>query len=313
MLVIIAALVGVLAYSQSRPQSDHVSGFIEADEIRVASRVGGRVAKTLVREGKRVMRGDPLIELEPYDLLHRQAEAKAKRDELAATLAKLKAGPRKQEIAAAQARLDAAAASTQLAQITYERVKSSSESRATSATELDEAVAALKNATAQENARRQELDELKEGTRPEEIAEAEAALAAADASLAQMNEQVKELTIVAPVDGVVEALDIQPGDMVAANAPVLSLLDTSNIWVRAYIPENRMNVRPDDKVTITVDSFPGRTFTGHISFIARQAEFTPNNVQTPEERSKQVFRIKATLDEGLDVLRPGMAADVRRK
>jgi HlyD family secretion protein len=312
-LVIIAALVSVLAYSQSRPQSDHVSGFIEADEIRVASRVGGRVAKTLVREGKRVMRGDPLIELEPYDLLHRQAEAKAKRDELAATLAKLKAGPRKQEIAAAQARLDAAAASTQLAQITYERVKSSSESRATSATELDEAVAALKNATAQENARRQELDELKEGTRPEEIAEAEAALAAADASLAQMNEQVKELTIVAPVDGVVEALDIQPGDMVAANAPVLSLLDTSNIWVRAYIPENRMNVKPDDKVTITVDSFPGRTFTGHISFIARQAEFTPNNVQTPEERSKQVFRIKATLDEGLDVLRPGMAADVRRK
>ncbi|MBC8107424.1 MAG: efflux RND transporter periplasmic adaptor subunit [Anaerolineae bacterium] len=310
-LVIIGVLVGVLLYSQSRPQSDHVSGFIEADEIRVASRVGGRVAKTLAREGERVKRGDPLIELEPYDLLHRQAEAKAKRDELAAKLAKLKAGPRRQEIAAAQARVDAAAASTQLARITYERVKSSSESRATSATELDQADAELKNATAQENARRQDLDELKEGTRPEEIAEAEAAVAAADAALAQIGEQIKELRIVSPVDGIVEALDIQPGDMVAANAPVLSLLDTSNIWVRAYIPENRMDVKPDDKVTITVDSFPGKTFIGHISFIARQAEFTPNNVQTPEERSKQVFRIKATLDEGLDVLRPGMAADVR--
>ena len=118
-LLVIAALIGVLVYSQHRPQSDHVSGFIEADEIRVASRVGGRVAKTLAHEGERVKLGDRLIQLEPYDLLHRQAEAKAKREELAAGLAKLKAGPRKQEIAAAQARLDAAAASTQLAKITY--------------------------------------------------------------------------------------------------------------------------------------------------------------------------------------------------
>src|SRR5687768_2822899 len=78
-LVVAAALVGVLVYSQSRPQSDHVSGFIEADEIRVASRVGGRVADVLVHEGQRVKRGDPLVELEPYDLLHRRAEAKAQR------------------------------------------------------------------------------------------------------------------------------------------------------------------------------------------------------------------------------------------
>jgi hypothetical protein len=71
-----------------------------------------------------------------------------------------------------------------------------------------------------------------------------------------------------------------------------------------------MSVQPEQKVAISVDSFPGRHFAAHISFVARQAEFTPNNVQTPEERSKQVFRIKVTLDEGLDVLRPGMAADV---
>ena len=111
----------------------------------------------------------------------------------------------------------------------------------------------------------------------------------------------------------VVGVELQRGDMISPNAPVLSLLDTSHLWVRAYIPENRMNVQPGNKVAITVDSFPDRTFGGHISFISREAEFTPNNVQTPEERSKQVFRIKATLDEGLDVLRPGMAADVRTK
>ena len=105
-------------------------------------------------------------------------------------------------------------------------------------------------------------------------------------------------------------IDLQPGDLVAPNAPVLSLLDTGHLWVRAYVPENRLDIQVGQKVPITVDSFPGKTFSGHISFISRQAEFTPNNVQTPEERSKQVFRIKVEIDEGRDVLRPGMTADV---
>jgi membrane fusion protein YbhG len=309
-VVVVLALAALLVYSQHRPRANHVSGFIEADDIRVGSRVGGRVKSVAVREGQHVKPGELLIELEPYDLLQRQAEAKAKRAELAATLAKRQAGPRKQEIAAAQARLDAAAANVELAKITYTRVKSSAEARATSATELDQADATLKDALAQQNARQHELDELNEGTRPEEIDEAKAALEAAQASLDQIGQQIKELTISSPVDGVVEAVDLQPGDLVAANAPVLSLLDTSNYWVRAYVPENRMSVQPEQKVAISVDSFPGRHFAAHISFVARQAEFTPNNVQTPEERSKQVFRIKVTLDEGLDVLRPGMAADV---
>jgi HlyD family secretion protein len=80
--------------------------------------------------------------------------------------------------------------------------------------------------------------------------------------------------------------------------------------VRAYLPENRLDLQLGQKATLRVDSFPDRRFAGHISFISRAAEFTPSNIQTPEERIKQVFRIKVMLDEGLDVLRAGMAADV---
>jgi multidrug resistance efflux pump len=87
-------------------------------------------------------------------------------------------------------------------------------------------------------------------------------------------------------------------------------MDTSELWVRAYLPENHLDVQVGQKVAVSVDSFPGRRFDAHISYVARQAEFTPGNVQTPEERSKQVFRIKVTLDSGLQELRPGMAADV---
>jgi hypothetical protein len=87
-------------------------------------------------------------------------------------------------------------------------------------------------------------------------------------------------------------------------------MDDGHLWVRAYVPENRLDLKLGQKMWVTVDSFPNKRFAAELSFISRQAEFTPSNVQTAEERVKQVFRIKVELREGLDVLRAGMAADV---
>ena len=252
LVALVVALISYLVYTQHRHEPLKVSGFVETYEIRVGSRVGGRISKTVAVEGATVKAGDLLIELEPYDLISRQAEV--------------------------QAQLTTAEASAALAKLTLVRIKASFQSNASSASELDKANSELKSADAQQQLRKAELDEIAD--------------------------QIKELKILSPCDGVVEAVDLQPGNLVAPNAPVLSLLDTSQLWIRAYVPENRMNLQIGQKVPITVDSFPGRKFAGHVSFISRQAEFTPNNVQTPEERSKQVFRIKVALDEGLDVLRP---------
>jgi multidrug resistance efflux pump len=122
---------------------------------------------------------------------------------------------------------------------------------------------------------------------------------------------MKELTVVSPCDCVVESIDLRPGDLVARDAPSVALLDLSRLWVRAYVPESRLGqVKNEHKVFVEVDSFPDERFAGHVSFISREGEFTPKNIQTPEERSKQVFRIKVLLDEGMDRLRIGMAADV---
>ena len=150
----------------------------------------------------------------------------------------------------------------------------------------------------------------KNGSRAEDIEQAEAAVAAAAAALEAIKTQRAELEVKSPVAGIVDAVDLQPGDLVAANAPVLSVIDTSHLWVRAYVAENRLHLKLGDQVPVTVDSFPKERFTGEVTYISRQAEFTPSNVQTPEERSKQVFRIKVTLKDGAGKLRPGMAADV---
>jgi multidrug resistance efflux pump len=324
--------------------------------------VGGRVASTHVEEGSVVTKGQILVELEPFDLLERRAQAaanlsarkaaydklnagfrseeksqaKARVDQLAARLEKLENGPRTEEISAAQARVHLAQADLELAQTNYARTETLRDRQVATAEDMDQATKELKVARANVEVRTEGLALLLEGTRPEEIeearaqkeearqawlltengyrseeiAEAKSRMDAAAAALASIARHIEELTISAPVDGTIEAVELEPGDLVSPNAPVLSIMDTSELWVRAYVPQSELRISIGQQVQITVDSYPSERFGGHISFIARQAEFTPSNVQTPEERSKQVFRIRVIIDEGLGRLRPGMAADV---
>lgn len=361
-VLVAIALIGLIVYSQYQGDPDHVSGFIEADEVRVGSRIGGRVQAVHVEEGQRVEQGELLVELEPFDLLEREKQAaqalaaaaaefqrlsnglrpeeiaqlRARFEQFTAQYDALVAGPRPQEIEAARARLRLAESEQALAQQNYERVKRLKDGDAISQAEFDQASEKQEAARALTSVRRQELDLLiegvreeerraakarvdeaeqawlqaKNGYRQEEIEQARAKRAAAQAALNAIGEQRKELFVLSPVQGVVEALDLQNGDLVAANAPLLSLLDDRHLWVRAYVPQNRVGLQVGQTLRVTVDGYPDEQFSGQISFISRQAEFVPSNVQTPEERSKQVFRIKVRLPAGLAQLRPGMTADV---
>jgi multidrug resistance efflux pump len=361
-ILVVAGLGALIVYSQMRPEPNRVSGFIEADEIRLGSRVGGRVAKVHVEEGQQVTAGTVLLELEPFDLLEREqeairtlaareavyqrlakglraeevAQAKAHHDQLKARLDLLEAGPRDQEIKAAGARLRAARAELKLAEQLHERHATLVQSNAITKEELERTRQAFENAMAMLTVRENELELLEIGTREEEkraaraaveeakqawqmaangfrqeeIDEAAAARDATKAALEAIRRQKEELMVMSPLEGVVDSLDLQPGDMVAAGAPVLTIIDYRHLWVRAYVPQNRVALQIGQEMRVTVDSFPDRSFIGTVSFIARQAEFTPSNVQTPEERSKQVFRIKVTLDDGIEQIRPGMTADL---
>jgi HlyD family secretion protein len=361
-IIVAVLLTALLLYSQYRPEPLKVSGFIEADEIRLGSRVGGRVEQVFVEEGDNVEPGAVLVRLEPFDLREQRAkaqaehaaaqaryekyaaglrseeiaQAKARRDRTAARLEELINGPREEDIAAARARAELAEAKLKLARQQYDLTMGAAERGAASSIETDEVTSSLKVAESELLAARQELAKLEAGTRAElivqaraeleeaeqawqlardgfraeEIAEAKASAEAAAAALALIDRRLEELNIRAAVGGVVEAFELRPGDLVPPDAPVVSILDMSHLWVRAYVPEDRLSIEIGQMVEVTVDSFPDERFAGEITFISTQAEFTPRNVQTPEERSKQVFRIKVTLREGLDRLRPGMAADV---
>jgi len=309
-VVLSAGLLGLLLYSQRRVEPFHVSGSIEADEVRVGSRVGGRVLRVLVQEGERVPEDGVLFELEPFDLLERRAEAAAVLAERRAELAKLEAGYRPEEIAQAEARVEQLQANLlklkngprpeeveaaakeaqeayerlQLAKLNYARAERLVGQSAISRKEYDRASSELKAAQATWEARDARYRLLKKGTRAEDIQQAEAllkeaqaalrllrsgfrredveraraAVRAAEAALRAIDRQIDELKVRARPGLVVQSLDLHPGDLVGANVPVVSLLDLDTLRVRAYVPENRLDVHVGDRVWVRSDSFPGK-------------------------------------------------------
>lgn len=363
LILLIAVGSGTLMLRQFHVEPLKVSGVIEADEIRVGSRVGGRVARVMVQEGDRVEAGNELVQLEPFDLLEKQAEAKlefaarqatyeklaagyraeeiaeakALRDQAQAAYEEAVAGPRKQEIEAARQSLEQARAELQLAEKTFKRTEELYGKKAASKEDYDQSVSELKVASAKVDVQSAQLALLEEGTRKEviaqakanldqaqarlellengyrteEVAEAKARMQAAEAAVDVLEKQLQELTIVAPIRSTVEAVDLREGDIIAANAPVLSLLDANRVWVRAYVPGVHLGlVQPGAELDVVVDGYPDRAFKGKVIFLASDGEFTPSNVQTPEERGKRVFRIKVELQGDVSILHPGMSADV---
>ena len=340
-----------------------ISGIIEADDIHVGSKVGGRVLKVVAREGQTVKEGEVLVLLEPRELEAslaesqaalrqaqaklallssgyrqeeiEQAEAAAKQSQ--AELNQLVAGPRQQEIDQARADWLAAKAQAENSRKLQRRMEDLSKRDLIAKQEFDDAQARAEESEQKMKAARERYDLVLAGTRAEEIERARQRLAEAEAKLRQLKSgfrkeevaqakseveaararvevirtQLDETVIKAPVEAVVEVLDLEPGDLVGAGKPMATLLRTNSLWVRAYLPESKLGfVKTGAKVRVRVDSFPHRDFTGVVRRVSRQAEFTPRNVQTWEERVLQVFQTEVVIDDPDHVLRPGMNADV---
>jgi len=263
----------------------------------VASRYGGRVEEIFAQEGNGLTNGQVIAEISA-------AELRPRREQLAAQLAEAVAGPRKEEIAAAKAEWEAQTAQQVLANSERQRAAELISEKTISTTEFDRATTAAQSAQQAVAAAKARYDLLLAGTRPERIALIRAQLAELDTHLAEMK-------IAAPANCVLEVLSVKVGDVLAPNQSIATLLLTNHIWARVFVPEPWLgHIKLGDAVKVRVDAFPGKDFSGVVEQVAREAEFTPRNVQTVGERVKQVFGVKVKLDNSEGQLRAGMAADV---
>jgi HlyD family secretion protein len=361
----VAAVVGVGYYWRLHQSADELRlpGTVEVQEVRLSSRIGGRVKEVHVREGQVLRAGEALATLEAPELeaqreqVYRQREAAlaalersrngARPEERAvaeaavrvaeAKLAHVKAGWRDEEVEQARKELAAQEAELEFARVELARELFLAPKGASTESKLDAARASVKRWTAQVASARARLKMLEAGTRPEEIAEAEADvararaqrdlvaaptrsedIAEAEAKVAELTARLKELdaelaeTVVkAPEPAVVEVLTVRPGDIVAPNQPIARVLRADDMWVKAYVPATELGkLRLNQAVEVAIDSHPGKRFAGTIAQIATVGEFTPRNVQSVEERANQVFAVKVRVPDPEGIFKSGMAANV---
>lgn len=309
------ALIGLAAFilscrDEKTGLSIRASGTIEAVKVTIASKFSGQVEEVLVREGQRVQKGDRLVVMDKssLEIQLRQAEAGVKLAE--AQLALLIKGARTEDIRQAEAVLEQARENLRQAEKDWKRWLSLSEKESATAKQREDAETRFRVACAQRDAAEQALLKLEEGSRPEEIKAAQAKLEQAVASRDLLLKSIADAVLIAPTSGVVMQKNIEPGEFVVAGSPLLVLSDLNRVELWIFLTSSEVEkIQLGQSVAVTVDFDPSRVFEGVVTFISPEAEFTPKNIQTKEERAKLVFRTKVEIPNPEHVLKPGLPAD----
>lgn len=321
-------LVGlaVLAFACSEPPpSDRVraSGHVEATETRLAPEQGGRVLTLTIKEGDRVEPGQTILTLDKKDLELALQRARADRAQAEAQLRLVQAGSRVEDIrqaesqlAAAQADVSAAGAELRSAEQDLQRFEMLLASNSGSQKQRDDAatrraLAADRVTAAEHRARSQgeTLARLRAGARPEEVDVARTRVAWSATQIAVLEKQLADTTLVSPVSGIVTQKLVEPGEVIAPRTPIAIVVDLDAAWADVFVPEPTVPaLRLGQAATIFTDA-GGSGIAGTVTYISPKAEFTPRNVQTAEERSKLVYRIRISVDNTNGVLKQGMPVE----
>jgi len=327
--LLVLAVPALLVACAPAPPSDRlrVSGNVEATEVHTAAEVGGRIVDLRVDEGDRIEAGAVIARLDTEDTMLQIARTRADRATAVAQLRLLEAGSRAEDIGQARAQLDAAGsdaaatdAEVKVAQLDLDRFQALLTANAGSVKQRDDAQARVDTAKARQRAAmdrvrsaREGLARLEAGTRPEEIQTARARVAAADAQIAVLEKSERDATVISPITGIVTQKMVDAGEIVARGTPLVVITDLDHAWANLFVPEPMVpRVSIGQAATVVTDA-GGAGLEGKVTFVSPRAEFTPRNVQTAEERSKLVYRIKVTVDNSAGVLKLGMPVDAELK
>jgi HlyD family secretion protein len=286
------------------------SGTIEATEVRIASQSSGRILSMPVREGDLLSKGGVVAEIDHSGLDLQLGQASAGVELASAQLDLLLGGARSEDLEQAQAALDSSAEALKLAKVDASRMAELLASGSATQSQKDAADAKLASADAQQRQADQILKKLESSARPEELREAKARLEQAQWAARIVEKAIADCEVAAPISGVVSHRLAEPGELAGPGTGLAVMEDLGDLELTVYVPEAELGMLAvGQAASISVDSFPGRAFAGKVTRIASEAEFTPKNVQTKDERVKQVFAVTIGLGDGEGSLRPGMPAD----
>ena len=286
------------------------SGHVEATEVRLATKIAGRVESLSLEEGDVVKRGAELARIETTDQRLQLDQLRAERAQVEADYRLRRNGYRVEDRAELRAQRDALVADLEGAQKELDRMQGLFDRGSGTAKSLDDARARRDQLAARLAAAEQSVKRAEAGFRPEEIASAKAKLDGVDARIAFVERQVADATVLSPLDAVVTEKLTEPGEWLQVGGAIAVLTNLSDPWLTVYVGGDDLpRVRIGDAAEVVTDD--GAKREGKISFIASTAEFTPKNVQTRKEREKLVYKVKVSLENADGLFKPGMPAEAR--
>ena len=303
-------VLGVSCHRGSDPNVIEASGHVEATEVRISTKVSGRLHSLSVREGDRLAAGQVLAEIDTTDLKLSLGQANAERDQAAAELRLRLAGARHEDVAELTAQVASVTADLEAAARDLERMQGLLDKGSGTTKARDDARTRRDMTASRLEAIRQSLARMKAGSRAEEIEASRARLAAMQARVALLEQQLKDATVTSPLAGVVTEKVAEAGELLQVGSLLCVVTDLADPWLNVYVGEPDLaRIRLGQEAEVATDD--GQLRKGRVIFIASKAEFTPKNVQTRDERVKLVYKVKIGLDNADGLFKPGMPAEAR--
>lgn len=313
LIFLLLVAVSYWAYVTYFPRTSTViqaTGTIEATTVDLNLKAAGTIKTLAFKEGSEVKKDQLLAELTRSDLAAQQARDALAVQEAQANLDDLRSGSRVQEIKSAQANLNMAQINLDQAKLDLARAGQLYQVGALSQQTWEQAHINTQLKQNQLDAAQAQLDLLQAGSRPAKIAAAAAAVERTKAVLQATETMLTDLFLFSPIDGTVLSRNYEPGEYVAAGVSLATIADLQHLWVKVYIPTDDLPaVELGQSVKFTVSGASAQ-YTGTVSHIASQGEFTPKTIQTKQERTNVVYEVKVSIDNSSGALKPGMPADV---
>ncbi|MBM4176807.1 MAG: HlyD family efflux transporter periplasmic adaptor subunit [Ignavibacteria bacterium] len=310
--ILILTILLIFGCSNSNDSNQiETSGTIEASEVEIRTKVAGELIDIEIKEGEKVSTGDVIALIDDSDLQIQKAQAVA-----ALNLAKAKyqtviEGTRPEDKAQLEEFVKQAQLNYDNAKQDFERAENLFKSQSVSQKIFDDAKLRVEVAEAQFTAAKENLKKAVTGARQSEINAAKAAVEQANAAVDATDKRISDAIIKSPINGFSTLMNYEKGEIVNTGAVLTRVVDLQNVWTKIFINEIDLGkIHLNQEVIIKVDSFKDRQFKGRVSYISPEAEFTPKNIQTKEERVKLVYAVKVSINNDDLLLKQGMQCDV---
>ncbi len=310
--IIIISILTFVLISCNGNNNDRIkaSGNIEATNIVVSSQVSGKVLQILKDEGSRVNKNDTIIVIDPETYNLKLDEALAAQEAAQAQFNLLKEGARKEDVKQAEENLRQAQVTFNLAEKDKERMENLYQAKSITRKQYDDAIANYEIRQASLKSAKENFEKVKNLARPEELKQAEANLNRVIANMNLIKKNVNDCYVTSPSSGFITKKFVEIGETAGMMSSLFQVADLSSVDLVIYVPETELGkVQLGQKAEISVDTYPDKSFNGKVIYISPQAEFTPKNIQTQEERTKLVFAVKIKIDNPDFELKDGMPAD----